>query len=118
MPHFQVEHPDAERQTLDEIYDWYTGVVESLTAHRRIVLEALNTGATPEPRFVGFRPVDVDRYFEDQRSELDRLTNVNLVGSAEASIRLDVGRRIAGNLGDPLSRSYQAWYKSLPAHKQ
>lgn len=118
MPLLSVEHPQSERQTLDEIYDWYVGMTDSLVAHRAIVRATLLNGTAPEPRFFGFSEVDVDRYFSGQQSELDRLTCVNLVGSAEGSIRLDFARRVIGLLADPLARSYQAWYAALPSGKQ
>ena len=113
-----VEHPQSERQTLDEIYDWYVGMTESLVAHRAGIRETLLNGTAPEPRFFGFSETDVEQYFSGQRGELDRLTCVNLVGSAEGSIRLDFARRVLGQLPDPLARSYQAWYAALSAGKQ
>lgn len=119
MPLLSAEHPQSERQTLDEIFDWYLGMTESLVAHRAVVRDALlSTPATPEPRFVFFTEAEVDQYFAEQKGELDRLTCVNLVGSAEGSIRLDFARRVIGKLTDPLSGSYQAWYATLSAGKQ
>ena len=119
MPLLPAEHPHSERQTLDEIFDWYLGITESLVAHRAVVRSSLLTAAAaPEPRFVGSTEADVDQYFAEQRGELARLTCVNLVGSAEGSIRLDFNRRVLGKLPDPLALSYQAWYATLSAGKQ
>ncbi len=118
MPAFPQQHSSAERQTLDEIYEWYAGMLDSLSTHRAHVRAALADGTDAGPRFLGFSAEDVDRYFEGQRAELDRLTKVNLVGSTEASIRLDLGRRIYEQLKDDLSKSYKAWYTTLSPVKQ
>lgn len=61
---------------------------------------------------------DVDTYFDTQRRELDRLTVLNLVASAEATITIDYFRRVGGKLKDPLARAYQAWHKKLTPKKQ
>lgn len=61
---------------------------------------------------------EVDGYHDMQRRELDRLTVLNLVASAEASIKDDFFHRVKRNLRDPLSRAYQKWYKALPPAKQ
>ena len=62
--------------------------------------------------------IDVDQYHDAQRMELDRLTVLNLVASAEASIRIDYFRRVGDKLKDTLSRAYRAWHKKLSAKKR
>ena len=61
---------------------------------------------------------EVDAYFDGQRRELDRLTVLNLVASAEATIKIDYFRRVRGKLKDPLARAYRKWHKTLSGAKQ
>ncbi|HEX4797443.1 MAG TPA: hypothetical protein VH370_26855 [Humisphaera sp.] len=110
--------PTAEPQTLDEVRDWHGAVAEALLAHRAEVLNAIRGGLAVARRFSGMTEADIDGTFDAQRRELDRLTVLNLVASAEASIKLDFFRRVRGKLKDPLARAYRNWHKSLSGAKQ
>jgi hypothetical protein len=43
---------------------------------------------------------------------------LNLVASAEASIKVDFFRRVREKLKDPLARAYRKWHRKLSAKKQ
>lgn len=108
--------PTAEPQTLDEILDWHRGIADALISQRATLLNAIRTKAPVSARFVGMTESEIEAYFDAQRRELDRLTVLNLVASAEATIRLDYFGRL--KLKDDLSQKYRAWHKSLSGKKQ
>ena len=109
---------DAELQTLDEIRAWHQGVVDALIEQRASSLRAIRDGTSTGPRFIGMTVDDVHHYFQAQTRELDRLTILNLVASAEAAIRVDYFHRVKGRLKDHLSKTYREWHKSLSKKKQ
>ena len=113
-----IDHATAERQTLDEIRDWHRGIVEALLAYRTLAHSAVRDGLPVTPRFLGMTESDVDAHYDAQRRELDRLTVLNLVASAEATITEDYFRRVNQNLKDSLARAYQAWHKTLSKMKK
>lgn len=100
-------------QSIDDIRDWYEGIVESLVLHRAFVHAALRSGGTAEPRFVGMSAGDVDAFFIAQRQNLDQLTIINLVASAEAELRKDYKKRVESNFKDALSKAYVYFHRSL-----
>jgi hypothetical protein len=109
----------AELQTLDDIRDWYRGIVEAIGDQRASVQRAIGQGAVVASRFVGMTVEDVDAHCDDQQRELERLTVLNLVASAEASIMVDYFRRVRKKKReDLLSQAYQAWNRSLSAMKR
>jgi|SRR6185437_5738944 len=110
--------PGAERQTLDWIVAWHSSMADALIDRRASVQLAIETGTPVAPRFTGMTPAEVDDHYDEQRRELDRLTMLNLVASAEASITDDYFRRIELKLKDRLSRDYRAWYKGLSNKKK
>jgi len=109
---------NAEPQTLDEIREWHSAIVEALVHQRASVLQAIRMGSRVPDRFVGMTGEDIEDHFNRQRRELNRLTVLNFVASAEATIRADYARRVDGRLKDTLAQAYQKWHKTLPAHKQ
>jgi hypothetical protein len=118
MPIPKVGNPSAEPQTLDEIVDWHRGVVEALTNEWASVQRASRSGSTVAARYFGMTDTDVDAHYDAQRRELDRLTVLNLVASAEATIKIDYFRRVDGRLKDPLSVAYREWHNTLSPMKQ
>jgi hypothetical protein len=110
--------PTAEPQTLDEVREWRLGVADALVDYRTTVQRAIRTGSAVAPRFVGMTEGDVDAYYDSQRRELDRLTALNLVASAEAAIRIDFFRRVRGKPSTPLAKAYRAWHDKLSFQKQ
>ncbi|HUY91765.1 MAG TPA: hypothetical protein VMV10_23685 [Pirellulales bacterium] len=118
MPFPAVVQPSAEPQTLDEILDWHRGIVDALIEQRVSVQTAIRRGLAVAPRFVGMTERDVDIHYDAQRRELDRLTVLNLVASAEATIKLDYFRRVNERLKDSLSRAYREWHNRLSAKQR
>jgi len=103
MPLPAIPHQTAERQTLAGILDWRLGLIEALSDQRRFVQQAIRRNLMVLPRFVGMTDADVDDHYDAQRRELDRLTVLNLVASAEATMNVDYFRRVRGKLKDPLA---------------
>lgn len=110
--------PTAEPQTLDEVHEWHDGVVDALVGHRASVQHAIRSGSAVAARFVGMTEGDIDAHYDAQWRELDRLTVLNLVASAEATIKIDYFRRVGGKANNPLTQAYQAWHKTLSFQKQ
>jgi hypothetical protein len=113
-----LNDPTAEPQTLDEVREWHRGVVDALIDQRASVHQAIRGGLPVAARFVGMTEGDVDAYYDAQRRELDRLTVLNLVASAEGTIKVDYFRRVGGRLMDPLALAYRDWHKKLSGRKQ
>ena len=90
MPFPHIDHELAEAQSLDEIREWHRGVADALLDRRASVLVAIRMGSAIAPRFFGMTEAEVDDYHDAQRRELDRLTVLNLVASAEATIKVDL----------------------------
>jgi 3-oxoacyl-(acyl-carrier-protein) synthase len=82
-----VGKPPAEPQTLDEVLDWHGGIIDALAEQSASVRNAIRTGSAVAARFVGMTERDIDSHYDMQRRELDRLTILNLVASAEATIK-------------------------------
>jgi hypothetical protein len=118
MPLPPIDDETAEQQTLAEIRHWHRGIIDALLEQHASVQHAIRTGSAVAPRFVGMTEGDVDIHFDIQRRELDRLTVLNLMASAEATIKVDYFRRVRGRLKDPLAVAYRNWHKSLSAKKQ
>jgi hypothetical protein len=118
VPLGPIDPDTGERQTLDEIRDWQRGMVEALVDQRALVARAIREGSAVTTRFATMPEADLDGYFDIQQRELERLTMLNLVASAEASIKDDYFHRVRKHLKDPLSRAYQNWCKKLPATKR
>jgi hypothetical protein len=118
MPRAFFVPETAEPQPLDEILRWHEGIVDALRDQRSTVLNAILAGVAVLPRFVGMTEGDVDDHYDAQRRELDRLTMLNLVASAEATVRVDYLRRVERKLKDPLSLAYREWHKKLSKKKK
>ena len=113
-----INHETSEPQTLEEIREWYLGIVDGLLDQNTSVQRAIRDGSAVAPRFVGMTEGQVDAYYDAQRPELDRLTILNLVASAEAAIMGDYFHRLRGKLKYTLMLAYRAWHKTLPSKKQ
>ena len=118
MPLPRIPSETAEPQTLDEIRDWQRSIVDALLTQTASVRQAIRVGSAVAPRFIGMTEDEVDDYYDGHRRELDRLTMLNLVASAEATIKVDYFSRVGDKLKDLLSIAYRAWHKTLSANKQ
>lgn len=116
---FPEIYPTAELQKLDEIRIWHGRVVESLSDQRATVQKAIQDGSSVAPRYMLMEEAEVGAEFDDLQRELDRLTMLNLVASAEASIKLDYLSRIQSKKPkDALTTAYLKWHKALSPRKQ
>lgn len=108
----------SEPQTLDEIREWYRDMVVALIEWRASLQNAIRQSLPVASRFVGMTEDDIDNRYKARRRGLDRLTLLNLVASAEGSLKLDYFRRVKKKLKDPLSRAYRKWHKGLSLKKK
>ncbi|HEX4147255.1 MAG TPA: hypothetical protein VHY91_27405 [Pirellulales bacterium] len=118
MPVPSIDHETAEPQTLDEIREWHRDVADALMVQRAAIQRAIAVASNVATRFIGMTEKDVDAWYDARRRELDRLTVLNLVASAEARIKVDYFRRVGQRLKDPLARAYREWHKTLTGKKQ
>jgi hypothetical protein len=118
MPIPLIGHQTAEPQTLDEIRDWHRGIVDALVEQRASVQYAIRQSSAVGPRFVGMTEGEVDAHYDAARRELDRLTMLNLVASAEGTLKVDFFRRVKKKTKDPLSVAYRRWHRTLSSKKQ
>jgi hypothetical protein len=93
--------------------DWHDGMVESLVRHRADARQAALSGGSVGIRFELMNEREVDDYFLAQRSNLDRLTVVDLVSAGEAAVRMDYDRRLLQKRKDPLSDAYRLFHRKL-----
>ena len=100
MPAPFIYDPAAEQQNLDEILIWHRRIVAALLNHHASIQQAVVSGTIADQSFIGMTSGDVDALFDAQRRELDRLTVLNLVASAEASLKVDYHRRVRQRLKD------------------
>lgn len=100
-------------QSLDQVFNWYLAAAESFGHHRSATLAALRVGGAAEARFTGMTAGDVDAHFDAQRRNLDRLTILNMVATAEAAVRADYRRRVDAKRKDRLSKAYRAFHGGL-----
>ena len=108
----------AEPQALDEIREWRSDMIEAILHQRASVQRAIRDGLPIATRFAGMTWHDVEIHSSNLVRELDRLTVLNLVASAEAALRSDFLRRVGKRLKDPLARAYRAWHRTLSRKKQ
>ena len=118
MPVPSIDYETAELQMLDEIRDWHRDMADALLTQRASVQQGVRMWLAVSPRFFGMTDADVEAWYDTQRRELDRLTVLNLVASAEASVKIDYFRRIRQRLKDPLALAYRKWHNNRHAKKQ
>lgn len=113
-----IDRETSEPQTLVEICDWHSGIIDALVERRASIQHAIRQGSAVAPRFVGMTEGEVDAHYDADRRELDRLTVLNLVASAEGTLKVDYFRRVEKKLKDALSVAYRNWHNTLSKKKQ
>jgi hypothetical protein len=108
----------AQRQSIAQVRDWYEATAESILAHRGAILEALRLGHIVSVRFFGLTAEEIDRKFAQQREELDNLSILNLMTSAEATVRDDYHERVKNRYRDRLSQAYRTYHRNLSAFQK
>lgn len=94
--------------SLDDVRDWYEAMRESLLAHRSTIIAALSGAiVVPNNRFIGMTIDEVDKEFAFQREELDNVTVLSMMASAEAKLQSDYDDRLDAKRKDPLTKAYR-----------
>ncbi|MFI5378090.1 MAG: hypothetical protein ACHRHE_02175 [Tepidisphaerales bacterium] len=103
-------------QTIDEVRDWYENMDQCVLSHRVAVLASARAGLLPaNTRFFAMALDEIEDFYRSQRKELEQLTVLALMASAEASIRADYANRLKKGRSDPLSKAYAALHRNLDA---
>jgi hypothetical protein len=99
---------------LNVVWEWFELQGQLIASERRrfrLFFQGLvssdDLDAALENRFRGLNRVEVEDAFENQRRELELLTMLGLLATAEAILRNDFERRVARRLKDGLSRKYR-----------
>ncbi len=83
----------SQEQTLSEVWQWYQYMDKALGDSQTKVINALDSGATVSEFFLMTKD-EIIGYFSWHKEELDRLVSLNLIASAEASLRIDYLTRV------------------------
>lgn len=104
---------------LSAVWNWYEFQLQLIASERRrFRLVFRGHRATGEldvdlvARFLGSNESEVDQSFENQRMELELLTMLVLLTTAEAILRIDFHKRVQNRLKDPLSRKYREIWRT------
>ena len=99
---------------LSAIWSWFEFQIKLIGGERRrfrLVLQGRMSSDELDPvlraQLLGLNEAETDKLFEDQRRELEFLTMLALLATAEAILRIDFDRRVTNRLKDPLSRKYR-----------
>src|SRR5438874_13757168 len=101
-------------QTIDDVFEWYNAVVESILAHRSAIFASVRQNALASTdRYFAMTYEEIDRFFAEERRQLDFMANLAIMASAEATLRVDYHERVVRRSSDILSKAYSAFHKSL-----
>jgi len=101
--------------TLSEVWQWYQILDHAIDHYQIEVTNALLSGREVSDIFLGMVKEEIIEYFVWQTEELDRLVSLNLMASAEATIRIDYLTRVYEKKKDTISRACRALYKQKGA---
>lgn len=75
--------------------------------------QVIHSRGAVDPRFSGFHPDDLDRYFENLRAETELLATLDLIASVEAAIKVDYINRVEKRVKDnsALGDAFKALHK-------
>jgi len=99
---------------LDLIWAWFEFQLALIGDSYANVLHSINSGAIMrlrphEQQFIGFMPMEVEKYFASQRSQLETLTMFELLATTEAVLRIEVETR---RKKDSLSKRFRRLNKT------
>jgi hypothetical protein len=100
----------SQALSLSEIWQWYQHEDKALDDYQAKIIKA-NVSGVNVPDFFGMAKDEIIEYFSWQKEELDRLVSLNLIASAEASLRIDYLTRVYERRKDILSREFRNLYK-------
>lgn len=107
MINFSPSHTEV---SLPVIREWYEETSHAIDAYKANVLAAVKQGTTVSSVFSGMTRRDIDRYFERHQQELDYLVSLNLIASAEASLKLDYFKRVNRKPRSKIDKALQEIY--------
>jgi hypothetical protein len=97
--------------TLSEVWQWYQNLDSAIDCYQTEVINALLSGKKVADIFLGMTKEEIIEDFVWQTEELDRLVCLNLIASAEATIRIDYLTRVYEKKKDTISRACRDLYK-------
>jgi hypothetical protein len=95
-----------QAQSLAEIAGYHNDATDSLAFYLRILLQR------GDPRFVGEKASAFGELLADRIAETELRSSRAILGTLEASLRIDFRLRIARRAKDPLSRAFRVLQKS------
>jgi hypothetical protein len=104
---------------LSAVWTWYEFQLQLIASERRrfrlvfrgqMARRELDVGLGA--RFLGSNESEVDQSFQNQRMELELLTMLVLLTTAEAILRIDFRKRVQKRLKDTLSRKYREIWRT------
>jgi hypothetical protein len=99
------------RVSLSEIWSFYSACRSSLFAERSAVLATMLDGGKIPEEFLGMSRKEVEECFSQYLDELELLISLDLLASAEATIRSDYYLRAQQRLKDSISLKYREVHK-------
>ncbi len=84
----------GEQLSLMTIWKWSEETEQALDIYQQEVTRLLVSGKSISKTFSGMTRKDINPYFFQHKKELEQLVSLNLMASAEASLRLDYLRRV------------------------
>jgi hypothetical protein len=102
----------GEQLSLTKIWIWYEETEQALNIYQQEVTHALISGKSVSSTFSGMTRKDINQYFFQHKKELEQLVSLNLMASAEASLRVDyLTRVLRGNKKkNKIDRKFQELY--------
>jgi len=100
-----------EYKKITEIIKWYELQKESTYLLKNKVIDCFikkeSIQSNIEEFFLGFNFSEIQEYFDNQLSELEIITNFNLIASSEALLRRDFYLRIKQRKKDEISKEFK-----------
>jgi hypothetical protein len=102
----------GEQLSLMKIWTWYEETEQALDIYQQEVTHVLVSGKSVSETFSGMTRKDLNQYFFQHKKELEQLVSLNLMASAEASLRLDyLTRVLRGQIKkNKIDRKFQELY--------
>jgi len=111
----QIVSLSHQELTLSEVWQWYQNLDNAIDYYQIEVTNALLSGKEVSDIFLGMTKEEIIDYFVWQTEELERSVCLNLIASAEATIRIDYLTRVYEKKKDTISRACRALYKQKGA---
>ena len=83
----------GEELSLVRIWEWYEETEQAINFYQQEVINGLIFGKCVSDTFSGMTRKEVKQYFSSHKEELEHVVSLDIVASAEASLRVDYLRR-------------------------